>query len=262
MAFCTAEVEGPERSIPGFDRVLQIFFETGVADYPNLVWALKDRARAGAASPEMENLLNILANRMPEIDLRKEFRGPAHVALCSTPGSEGQTRNPFLIDLARDEYCPPGSHHLKFGIPFEVELIAWTALFRAAFERHVSLENFQVPRGVLIDLLWPGAPADIGLLDNRLSKLLARTSEVHGLELRNSEMNRISGVLPPGLELTLVSDIVKRPPSYFDKEAIPSTAGFARHYGMSESNARKVRKQLAESNLWPDPAAHPKKKAA
>jgi len=258
----TAVLEGPESARPWYIRALHSLF-AGNPNYPILVGILKRMVAAGIQSKPILDLLQGIALRIPETDPHRRFQRPLQASISSRRVGTLTKGDPNLIlDLSRDEYQLGSQTELRFGIPLEVELVGWVQLISSALEQGFgpSLTGY-VPRPLLVDLLWSDAPADIDQLEMRLTKLVSRALKA-GLPLdREAGTHRLRGALSQSGGVELRMDVGRRPPSYFDTTQDPSTEDFARYYGMSPSNARKIRARLLEQGVWPLPGRGLKKAA-
>ena len=258
----TAVLEGPELARPWYIRALHSLFAVN-PNYPILVGILKRMVAAGIQSKPILDLLQGIALRIPETDPHRRFQCPLQASISSRRVGPSVAGEPNLIlDLSRDEYQLGSQTELRFGIPLEVELVGWVQLISSALEQGVGPSlNWHVPRPLLVDLLWSDAPADIDQLEMRLTKLVSRALEA-GLPIeREAGTHRLRGTLAESGGVELRMDVGRRPPSYFGTTQDPSAEGFARHYGMSPSNARKVRARLLELGVRPLPARGLKKAA-
>jgi hypothetical protein len=262
LGACTARLEGPAEADRWLSLATRVLFRQTNPSYPNLIWGLRRILEAGIVDDAVANLLRALATRFPGVDLRGNLKDPVRAMILPKSGSSGATIDALRVDLSRDEYSLRGQSQLNFGVPLEVQVIAWAGLIRSALVSRVEPEYLHVPRGLLIDLLWPGAPAELDLLDNRLSKLLTRASGVHGVELRDPSLKRVVGPRDPSLALEFRVAPMKQAPSYLEGEVEPTVAGFAAFYRMSSTNARRVKNELLASGLWPSSPRRRARRAA
>jgi hypothetical protein len=233
-----------------FERNLNSGLRLALQESENYLYLLHhvfERVRAFGWT-EGQRLLQSLRGHLPGFDPANLTGAPQppeyHPNLLKlSPGTR------LAVDLACNEYRFSEDVRPRLGIPLEVRLIGWMALVSPLSA---------VPRTLLLDLLWPDAPAGHSQLQNRLSKLLARAESLYGISLRNGseEVLRMTtqaqaqvqvGIGPPGER-----------PSFFRNASSAKIGEVAEHYGLKRSRATHWMKVAMESG-WLCAAHGPQK---